>query len=99
VANAWAEPLFDDFERIDDSPALYSESTYSFLNRAAGERWSRIRSLLEDWLADYPDEHKDQLRFAAYFNARIGRPPIPVKTFPECENHIGMVHIVKYYRL
>ncbi|OBH14741.1 hypothetical protein A9X04_13840 [Mycobacterium sp. E3247] len=47
---------------MDDSPALYSESTYSFLNRAAGEKFSRIRSLLEDWFTHYPDEHKEQLR-------------------------------------
>lgn len=57
-----AVPLFDDFERADDRPAFYGESTYSYLNRAAGERWSRIRTLLEDWFAHYPDEHKEQLR-------------------------------------
>jgi hypothetical protein len=56
------ETLFDDFERTDESPALYSESTYSYLNRAAGERWARVRTLLEDWFAHYPNEHKAELR-------------------------------------
>ena len=62
VADTSAETLFDDFERTDDSPALYSESTYSFLNRAAGERWSRVRTLLENWFAQYPNEHRELLR-------------------------------------
>jgi hypothetical protein len=62
VASTSPETLFDDFERIDESPALYSESTYSYLNRAAGERWARVRTLLEDWFAQYRDEHKAELR-------------------------------------
>ncbi|CAM4356116.1 hypothetical protein MB901379_00012 [Mycobacterium basiliense] len=59
-----ADALFDDYERTDDSPPSYAESTYSYLNRAAEERWSRVRSLLNGWFAAYPDEHKDQLRKA-----------------------------------
>ena len=62
VASTSPETLFDDFERTDESPALYSESTYSYLNRAVGERWARVRTLLEDWFAQYPDEHKAELR-------------------------------------
>ncbi len=59
---AATEMLFDEYARLDDSPALYSESTYTFLNRAAGERWSQVRALLEDWFSYYHDEHKEQLR-------------------------------------
>jgi len=51
VATASPDTLFDDFERTDDSPALFSENSYSYLNRAAGERFSKIRTLLEDWFA------------------------------------------------
>jgi hypothetical protein len=65
VATAAPYALFDDFERTDDSPALFSESSYSYLNRAAGDRFSKIRVLLEDWFAKYPEEHK------AEFGARF----------------------------
>ena len=62
MAGAPSEPLFDDFERTNDDPALFSEGAYSYLNRAAGARWSKARALLEDWFAHYPDEHKVDLR-------------------------------------
>lgn len=62
VATASLDTLFDDYERTDHSPALFSESSYSYLNRAAGERFSKIRALLEDWFAQYPDEHKAEFR-------------------------------------
>ena len=59
-----AEPLFDGYERTNADPPLYSESTYAFLNRAAGDRWSKIRALLEEWYSHYPDENKADLRGA-----------------------------------
>jgi hypothetical protein len=62
MADASNEPLFDDFERTNDDPPLFSEGAYSYLNRAAGARWSKARALLEDWFAHYPDDHKVDLR-------------------------------------
>ena len=52
------DKLFDDYERTDESPALFSESPYTYLNRAAEDRYVKIRALLEDWFAAYPNENK-----------------------------------------
>src|SRR6185312_12970311 len=49
VVDTSANTLFDDFERTNDDPFQFSESTYSYLNRAAGVRYSQIRALLEEW--------------------------------------------------
>jgi hypothetical protein len=56
VASNPTVTLFDDIERTLPGPATYSESTFEFLNRAAGERWSGIRELLEAWFGEYPDD-------------------------------------------
>jgi len=57
-----AETLFDDYERNDYNPPLFSESTYTYLNRSADKRWSQTRDLLEGWFAEYPDEQKAKFR-------------------------------------
>lgn len=48
--------LFDQFERNRPGPFPYSASTFEFLNHVAGERWSGVRELLEDWFSEYPDD-------------------------------------------
>jgi hypothetical protein len=45
--------LFDRATRTDGSPAAYTEDSFTFLNRAAGEFWERIRVELDAWFADY----------------------------------------------
>ena len=64
VAITPAAPLFDDYERTDESQPRTSEDAYSYLNRLAGEEGFRIRSMLEDWFAQYDadDEEKERLR-------------------------------------
>jgi hypothetical protein len=47
--------LFDEFDRTDNSPAKFRESTYDYLNRADRPEVARIRDVLEDWFHDYPD--------------------------------------------
>ncbi len=54
--------LFDDINRSDSSPAAYTEDSYGFLNRVAGDVWQRIRETLEEWFAAYPREHAADLR-------------------------------------
>lgn len=61
-------PLFDVYQRDDDNLPLYSEDSYTFLNRVAGQEWSQRRSLLEDWFANYPEDDKDRLRKAFVAN-------------------------------
>jgi hypothetical protein len=48
--------LFDQFQREEPGPFPYSASSFDFLNRVAGERWSSVRELLEDWFREYPDD-------------------------------------------
>jgi hypothetical protein len=47
--------LFDKVTRSDPSPGGYSEDSFSFLNRAAGVVWERIREKLENWYSAFPD--------------------------------------------
>src|SRR6476619_3406820 len=46
--------LFDDTKRADTSPALFSESSYQFVNRVAGAPWDKRRALLEAWFVEHP---------------------------------------------
>jgi hypothetical protein len=61
--------LFDQIVRKDGSPARYSEDSFTFLNRAAGSFWARIRDELETWFAAYPADHQADLR--ARFRSRL----------------------------
>lgn len=54
--------LFDDVDRSDGRPATYSEDNFSFLNRVDGPLWEKIRVELEAWFAEFPQEHRDDLR-------------------------------------
>ncbi len=40
-------------------PALHTESSFHFLNRAAGDSWQAARELLDAWYAKYPDATGD----------------------------------------
>jgi hypothetical protein len=55
-------PLFDDIERTDSSPGLRTEDSFSFLNRARGIVWDRIRDQLDAWYAVFPDGDGDVRR-------------------------------------
>lgn len=52
------EFVFDQSERVDVSHATYSESTFTFLNRAAGPYWQRVRDLIESWFVRLCDDAK-----------------------------------------
>ncbi len=54
--------LFDDFECTDSSPAQHSEPQFAFIGRSARPRDARIRALLEAWFADYPANHRAELK-------------------------------------
>lgn len=51
--------LFDDIPRNDPSPARDREGSFHFLNRVHKPAWHRVRELLEDWYAEYPDSTGD----------------------------------------
>lgn len=51
--------LFDEVQRHDASPAAYNEDSFSFLNRAAGLYWQRIRTVLDEWYAEFSDASAD----------------------------------------
>lgn len=54
--------LFDSFERVDATPARYTERSFEFLNRVRSPWWHRVRHALEQWFADYPADHQADLR-------------------------------------
>jgi len=56
------EPLWDEVERIDTSPARHGESSAVFLNRVAGDFWDQVRSVSEAWLSRVPDSAYRDLR-------------------------------------
>jgi hypothetical protein len=41
---------------------MYSESTFAFLNRAAGPFWDRVRDLMERWFGRLCDDARDDVR-------------------------------------
>lgn len=53
--------IFDDIERNYKGPANFNESTYEYLNRSARETSAKIRNLIEEWFANYPDNEKTEL--------------------------------------
>jgi hypothetical protein len=56
------QPLFDETQRTDGSPGLRTEDSFSFLNRARGIVWERIRNQLDGWYAAFPDVDGDVRR-------------------------------------
>jgi len=53
--------IFDDIERNYKGRAAFNESTYEYLNRSAKETSAKIRNLIEEWFANYPDNEKTEL--------------------------------------
>jgi hypothetical protein len=54
VAPVDDRPLFEQAERVDDTPSKHGESTSSFLDRAKGIVWDQYRELINAWVAEYP---------------------------------------------
>jgi len=57
-----ADPLFDDVLRRNTEPASHEESTFQFLNRAAGPFWDRVRLSTENWYQRMHPEGRGDLR-------------------------------------
>lgn len=49
-------PVFDERERTDASPASHEESSFTFLNRIAGDFWHHARQLIENWCSHLPTQ-------------------------------------------
>ncbi len=54
--------LFEDFVRTDASPARFTESSFSFLNRASWPEVEAVRTLLEKWFSTYPVPMRQELK-------------------------------------
>ena len=54
--------LFDERVRTDRKPASHGEDSFSFLDRAEGEFWSKIRDELNAWFSAYPQDEAKDLR-------------------------------------
>jgi hypothetical protein len=53
--------LFDDIPRPETDVPDQHEAAFAYLNRSARPEASRVRQLVEDWLARYPAHHRDSL--------------------------------------
>jgi hypothetical protein len=54
-------PVFTAGPRFDQRPAYPKESAYAHLDRSAASEADELRSLIEDWLEDYPASDRDDL--------------------------------------
>jgi hypothetical protein len=54
--------IFDEFARTDPSPASDTEDPFHFMNRVARPPWDRVRELVNEWFAEYPEASKADLR-------------------------------------
>jgi hypothetical protein len=54
--------LFSVRDRTDASPRAHQEPAYTFLDRAAGACWERVRVALDDWFARLPAPARTDLR-------------------------------------
>ena len=63
--------LFDSGARSDNEPASHLDSEFEFLNRSARPAAERVRGLLENWAANYPESERAGLgpRLQAEFEA------------------------------
>ncbi|QEE49156.1 hypothetical protein FUA48_06050 [Flavobacterium alkalisoli] len=54
--------LFEEITRQSIDPALYNENIYNYYNNSAREDIGRIRTILNKWFAELPDEEKRELK-------------------------------------
>jgi len=50
--------LFTERIRTDLGPSRHSEAKYQYLDRSARPAFIRIRSIIENWFGNYPEDHK-----------------------------------------
>jgi len=63
------QPLFDEIDRTDPTPANHQESSYEFMNRIAGEYWEHPRMLMQQWL-DHVQRDGDYIDLRQRFRSR-----------------------------
>lgn len=65
------ELLFEDKERVDNQLAYHLENDYNFYDRTAIPEFVKIRVMLNEWFARYPDAEKKDLKsnFKAQFSS------------------------------
>lgn len=53
--------IFDDLSRTDTGPAAFAEGSFAYYNRSARPEVGSVRDLLEQWIAAYPDQGRQDL--------------------------------------
>lgn len=53
--------IFDDIKRTYQGPAENAEGQFAYLNRSALPEWAKVRAVMENWFAEYPPEHRNDL--------------------------------------
>jgi hypothetical protein len=53
--------VFDDIAPDLDGPLAPDETDFGYLSRSIGPEAARVRTLIEDWISRYPDEHRPAL--------------------------------------
>lgn len=53
--------VFDDLERTYLGPAAFAEGSFSYYNRSARPEVARVRRLIEDWVALFPEDARAEL--------------------------------------
>lgn len=62
VSSELAPILFQPRARVDATPSRHGESTYRFLDRVAGPFWDQCRTLINEWMASYPESDRGALQ-------------------------------------
>jgi hypothetical protein len=53
--------IFDDIPREDAEPRLPEETQFAYLNRSGRPEAERVRNLVGEWFAEYPETHREDV--------------------------------------
>jgi hypothetical protein len=53
--------IFDDIVRENDQPRQEGEPLFSYLNKSSRPEAERIRALIDEWIGEYPETHREGL--------------------------------------
>jgi hypothetical protein len=53
--------IFDDIARENDQPRQEGEPLFSYLNESSRAEAERVRKLVDEWIEEYPESHRDAL--------------------------------------
>ncbi|MCK1695224.1 hypothetical protein [Bradyrhizobium sp. 144] len=53
--------IFDDIARENDQPRQEGEPLFSYLNKSSRPEAERVRTLVDEWIKEYPESHREPL--------------------------------------